>query len=368
MKAGRVRLATFGIMLLCAAVAQAEGGRFYGMLRERDLTPFGFLRLDMRPAYAASIEPHTFAFEMDLGYQNTWALSPAVERYLTDLEKSGRRELGPAEVQAIRDLPGENYLVDLESATLDFVAHYKLSSQWTVYAIVSAVSYDGGFLDDGIEKFHQTLGFSTFGRHALARNRTNLLLDLKGAQVTLLDEPDTNGFMDPVFGVRYSEIGLPRHWQMSVEAAVKVPLQGERMLLSTGRTDYGLQASLRHLGRSNALHLDLSAVYYAGERLPAPQDAQIVPTVVIGWEHILTDRTNVNLQAYASQSVYRHEQTDLKELLEDKFQLSLGLRHRFDCCVASFAVTENLQNLNNTPDIGFQFGFAWVPTLKPQKR
>jgi hypothetical protein len=31
-------------------------------------------------------------------------------------------------------------------------------------------------------------------------------------------------------------------------------------------------------------------------------------------------------------------------------------------------VTENLQNLNNTPDIGFQLGFAWVPKLQPQVR
>jgi len=26
-------------------------------------------------------------------------------------------------------------------------------------------------------------------------------------------------------------------------------------------------------------------------------------------------------------------------------------------------VTENLQNLNNTPDVGFQIGFAWVPRM-----
>jgi hypothetical protein len=174
--------------------------------------------------------------------------------------------------------------------------------------------------------------------------------------------------MDPVFGLRYSGISLPRRWEMSVEAAVKVPLQGERLLLSTGRTDYGMQASFRHLGTHNAFHVDFAAVYYAGEDIPAPHDAQVIPTIIMGWERILTDRTNVNLQAYASKSVYRHEQTDLKELLEDKFQLSLGVRHRFDCCLTSFAVTENLQNLNNTPDIGFQLGFAWIPRLKPQSR
>jgi len=360
-------------LALCLAVAApswAEEGRFYGMLRERDLTPFGFLRLDMRPAHAVSIEPHTFAFEATLGYQNTWALSPEVEKYLDGLEKAKtpRHQVGAADIQAIRDLPGENYLLDLESATLDLAFHYKISSQWSVYGIATAVSYQGGFMDDGIEKFHQAFGFSTFGRHALARNQTNLIYDLKGAQVVLMDAPRTSGFMDPVFGLRYSGINLPRHWQMSVEAAVKVPLDGERLLLSTGRTDYGMQASLRHLGRSNAVHMDFAAVYYAGERVPAPHESQVVPTIIVGWEHILTERTNVNLQAYASKSVYTHDQTDLKELLEDKYQLSLGLRHRFDCCLVSFGVTENLQNLNNTPDIGFQLGFAWVPNLKPQLR
>lgn len=364
MRAARMTGVFVCMSMVAAAYAEGEaGGRFYGMLRERDLTPFGFLRLDMRPAHALTIAEHSFAFEAELGYQNTWALSPEVEKYLVALEKTGRRDIGPDEIQAIRDLPGENYLLDVESAVLDLTVHYKFSSQWSAYAIATAVSYHGGFMDDGIEKFHDIFGFSTFGRPAVERNGTHLIYDLKGSQAVLLDAPRTNGFMDPVFGLRYSGISLPHHWQVSLEAAVKVPVDGERLLLSTGRTDYGMQASLRHLGRRNAFLVDLAAVYYAGERIPSPHDAQIVPTLVVGWEHILTDRTNVNLQGYASQSVYKRAQTDLPELLEDKFQLSLGLRHRFDCCLASFAITENLQNMNNTPDIGFQIGFAWVPKL-----
>jgi hypothetical protein len=354
----------FGNAAPAAAEGDAAGGRFYGMLRSRDLTPFGFLRLDMRPAHAVSIESHSFAIEAELGYQNTWALSPNVEKYLDGLEATGtRREIGPAEIQAIRDLPGENYLLDLESATLDLALHYKISNQWSAYAIATAVSYHGGFMDSGIEEFHDTFGFSTFGRHAVARNQTNLVYDLKGSQVVLLDAPRTSGFMDPTFGLRYAGIKLGSPWQMSVEVAAKVPLQGERLLLSTGRTDYGAQASVRRLGSKNALHIDFAAVYYAGEDIPSPHDAQIVPTLVIGWERKLTARTNVNLQGYASRSVYRREQTDLDELLSDKFQLSIGVRHRFDSLLTSFAITENLQNLNNTPDIGFQFGFAWAPKL-----
>src|SRR5215467_14497258 len=87
------------------AESQAGAPAHYGLLRMRDLTPFGFLRLDMRPASAVPVPPGTWGVEVDLGYQNTWALSPNVEQYLESLP--GRRKLGPAEIQAIRDLPGE---------------------------------------------------------------------------------------------------------------------------------------------------------------------------------------------------------------------------------------------------------------------
>src|SRR5688500_11433104 len=118
-----------------------------------------------------------------------------------------------------------------------------------------------------------------------------------------------------------------------------------------------MQASVRRLGSKNALHVDFAAVYYAGEAIPSPHESQIVPTLIVGWERKLTARTNVTLQGYASRSVYRRAQTDLEELLSDKYQLSLGVRHRFDNLLMSFAITENLQNFNNTPDIGFQLGF-----------
>ena len=251
-----------------AGHAQAEG-RFYGMLRSRDLTPFGFLRLDMRPAHAISIEAHTVALEAEFGYQNTWALSRDVERYLTGLEAQGRRTLGPAELAAIQALPGENYLVDLEIATLDLAAHYKISSQWTAYLIATVVSYDGGFLDSSIEGFHDELGFSTFGRQALGRNRDQHHLQPKERAVSDDGGPERTGLADPTFGLRYAGIKLPGKWEMSIETAVKAPVGGERQFLSTGHTDYGFQASVRRLGSHDGFHLDIATVYYSGEDLPA---------------------------------------------------------------------------------------------------
>jgi hypothetical protein len=54
------------VLALCnagAALAADDDGNFYGLLRARDLTPFGFLRLDMRPAHAVAIERGSFVIE-----------------------------------------------------------------------------------------------------------------------------------------------------------------------------------------------------------------------------------------------------------------------------------------------------------------
>jgi hypothetical protein len=354
----------FATLLLVATGAQSRAdGQFYGLMRERDLTPFGFMRLDMRPAHAVSTEPGSWAVESDVAFQNTWALSPEVEKYLVGLEPSGRRKLGPQELQAIRDLPGENYLVDLEAAVYDVTVHYKLAQNWSAYAVASGVSFRGGFMDDTIEGFHAAFGFSTFGRQALARNRVNTIFDLKGTKYVSLNSGSSGGLLDPVIGARYSSPQRLRGWNFSVEGAAKIPVAGQRDFLSTGRADYGVQASAQRRGARQALYVDAALVWYGGGQAPAPRERQLVPTLVLGYELRLTAKTNVNLQGYISPTMYSRRETDLRELRANKYQATLGLRHRVDHHVWTVGITENLQNVNNTPDIGFQVGFAWVPRI-----
>ena len=341
--------------------AQSDTGQFYGLMRERDLTPLGFMRLDMRPAHAVSTEPGSWAVETDVAFQNTWALSPAVEQYLVDLESAGRRELSAEDVQAIRELPGENYLVDLEAAVYDVTVHYKFSRDWSGYLAASAVQYGGGFMDGTIERFHEAFGFSSFGRPAVARNRVNLVFDLEGVSHENLDDGISGGLLDPVIGLRYSSPQRRRGWNFSVEGAVKLPVAGQRAFLSTGRVDVGVQASAQHRWARNAVYVDAAAVWYGGGQAPSPQQAQLVPTVVLGYERRLTARTNLNLQGYISPSLYSRQETGLRELRATKYQMTLGLRHRVASHVWTVGITENLQNINNTPDIGFQLGYAFVP-------
>jgi hypothetical protein len=349
------------VVLGFASQVQADGGQFYGLMRERDLTPLGFMRLDMRPAHAVSTEPGSWAIENDMAFQNTWAISPEVEKYLTGLEAAGRRKLGPEDVQAIRDLPGENYLVDLEAAVYDVTVHYKLSTNWSAYLGASAVSYRGGFMDGAIESFHDAFGFSSFGRPAVARNRVNMLFDLKGSNYVKLNSGTSGGLLDPVLGLRFSSPQRLHGWNFTVEGAAKVPVAGQRDFLSTGRLDVGVQASAQLRGARNAFYIDTAAVWYGGGQAPSPQERQIVPTLVLGYERRLTARTNLNLQGYISPSMYSRQETGLRELSATKYQMTLGLRHRVASHLWTIGITENLQNVNNTPDIGFQLGYAFVP-------
>jgi len=129
----RFRAALLLVAALLGAASTANASEFYGLLRERDLTPFGFLRLDMRPAHAVSIEPGNWVLEAELGYQNTWSLSSSVADYLTSQESQGRRKLGPNEVAAIRNLPGESYLIDLEGDSQGLIGR-----EWMAIRVVSS--------------------------------------------------------------------------------------------------------------------------------------------------------------------------------------------------------------------------------------
>jgi hypothetical protein len=352
-------LAVLVLMVAVAPWATAADPAFYGMLRGRDLTPFGYLRLDMRPGFTGQLEPGRWSIETDLAYQNTWVTSPEVEKYLNSLDS--RRELGPAEWQAIRDLPGENYLVDLELAQADITFNYQISERWGAYAIVSGTSIGGGFLDGTIESFHELARQPRFGRPATARDDYNVLFDLKSGEYAAFEEPGKGGLLDPVLGVRYFHRFDDSRWRLTAEAAVKVPLANRSKALSTGRTDVGTQLSLQRFSGRHAFYMNFAAVYYAGMGSFVPEPSRVLPTVVVGYERRMTPRTNLILQGYVSRSVYQREQTDLSELRGTKIQLSGGFHHRRGPHLLTFALTENIGNINNTPDIGVQFGWSVNP-------
>jgi hypothetical protein len=335
-----------------------------GLLRARDLTPFGLLRLDMLPAHTADAAAGTWTFEIQYAYQNTFILSKNVRNYLRT-RGIGRQPLRPQDADAILALPDDAYYVDGEVGLADLIVQRRLNEYWSAYLTIPYIHYGEGALDSTIESFHDTFGFSQQGRDLVARNRFQFLYKIGDIQYAQMERTIDGGFGDPVIGVRYS-LPEPRFgWDIVVEAAAKLAVDGQRFLLSTGEHDFGLQATLqRRFGATgrHSMYLAGSAVYYAGGPEVPADETQIIPTLIIGYSFGLTQRTSVILQGYASRSVIQN--TDIDELTEEKYQLSLGLQSRRRNVLWSFAVTENISNFGNTPDVGVQIGIAYMPKAK----
>jgi hypothetical protein len=345
-------------------IAEPRGWSHPGLLRARDLSPFGLLRLDMLPAHTADAEAGTWTFEIQYAYQNTFVLSGNVRRYL-ETRNVGRRPLRAVDAQAILELPDDAFYIDGEVGLADLIIQRRLNDYWSAYVTVPYIHYGQGLFDSVIESFHDTFGFTQQGRDLVARDQFQLVYRVGDVRFAQLDRETDGGFGDPVFGVRYS-FPEPRYgWDVVAEVAVKIAVDGERFLLSTGRHDYGVQLTVqRRLGATgrHAVYLSGSAVYYDGGPEIPGDESEVIPTLIAGYSFGLTPRTSIILQGYASRSVVQNSTVD--ELTDDKYQLSLGLQTRSRNFLWSAAITENVSNFNNTPDIGVQIGLAYMPRAK----
>ncbi len=357
-KSGSAWIVALAFCSAGTAFAQAESQgdwQTLGLMRIRDMTPWGLGRLDMLPAHAVAATEGTFAFEFNLSYQNTWALSNNVLDYLEGRGLT-RAPLSSADVNAIVALPGDAYLVDGEYGLMDLTLHYRFSSHWGAYLTVPYLAFNEGFLDSTIEGFHESFGFSTAGRDTTLRNQWQVIAKLENTTYLISDRP-SNDLGDPVVGFRYSLKDRPDKWNLIAEVAAKIPRGSEEFMVSTGKADYGVQLSLQRFFRRNALYATLSEVRFGSPDIGLAVD-QWIPTLILGWETRITQHLNFILQTYASRSTV--QETNLDELSANKMQATLGLQWHNRGNVVRFGITENLASFNNTPDVGVTLSFAHV--------
>jgi hypothetical protein len=348
-----------GWVLLVSALAAGQARadtELLGPLRIRDMTPFNLLRLDMLPAHAGPAGPEGWAIEADLSYTNTYVMSDNVRAYLA--ERRERRPLTRADVDALSRRGEDFYFVDGEVGLLDLTVHRGLDEHTSLYLTLPVYSFSGGFLDGAIEGFHDSFGFGSEGRDLVARDRSQVVLSLGGLHTTLLEPPIHGGVGDPVLGVRYLLPLRGARWSLVLDAAAKVALGGDRTFLSTGTNDYGVQLSLQGKLRRQGIYLSGSYVLTDGRVLGVHLGSRAVPTLTAAYEVGLTRRTNLILQLYASESAIRD--TAIEEIKANKYQASLGLRSRRGRLVYGFAITENIANFDNTPDVGVSLTLAWL--------
>jgi len=324
-----------------------------GLMRIRDMTPFGISRLDMLPAYPAGMTPYPFTVELTYAYQNTWVLSQNVRDYL---EQRGveRGPIGAAEIAAIQALPEDAYLLDGELGLLDLTLHYRPTDRVAFYATVPYFTPSGGFLDSTIENFHANFGFGTAGRNWVPRDQLVVVADLQSDSL-VIDHAPENQFGDPVLGARYVVRAGRHRWNVVLEAAAKIGVHDGTSVFSTKTNDYGAQVLLQRSFTRNALYFSLAGVDYRPPE-PSLSEARLIPTVVGGWETRAFKRTNFVLQISLSESTI--QDTTLDELSTTKIQVTGGLQWLYRRYFFRFGITENHKHYDNTPDIGVSFSLG----------
>lgn len=354
------------LLLTCllALAGAAHGGEpasatDEGMLRMRDMTPFGLLRLDLRPPQEPPTSAGDWAVEFDLSYQNTFASSINSRNYLY-ARGIGRAPARPEDVEAILALPGDDYHVDGEFGRFSLLVHRRLNERWSASLELPYLTYGDSLLDRAVEQFHEALGLRQQGRDFVARDRFQVFYEIDGARQVHLEGTPAGGLGDPVIVVSHRPGRSWLGWQPTIELAAKLAVGGEREWLSTGHNDYGLQLGLRRSFGRQALHLASSLVYYAGGAdLPVTRRSQVIPTLAVAWSRRMGERTRFIVQGYAGESVV--DRTNIGGLAAEKYLLSIGLQRDNGRLAWTASITNNVSTFHNTLDVGAQLNFTYRP-------
>ena len=335
-------------------------------MRIRDFTFPSHLVLAFAPMPAAPLGVRNWAFEVHFSQVNNFQVSPEVEQYLADTRAVGeRRPLDDSDVQAILGQPaGSAFYIDGEFSFWDFNAFYGVTENLDIGVGWYYIGYSGGELDDSIFDFHDQYGFGQQGRQFVADDQFQVVLGV-GVEsgelpiVAITERPTSGGFSDPVVSFRY---GFPKRtsgWQYALSGGLKIPIGNEEAFLSTGSFDFGLQLTADRRWRRNAFIFNFDYVV-PGDFGQGQFDPPNLPTIHLTWLHAFKrwESTRVMLQALMAEHPFR-DVID-SELTQLEFQLTLAMKWNTRLGVFGIGLTENLFNMDNTPDIGLHFSWGYL--------
>lgn len=363
--------AALSALLLAALAAQpamAEVDRYLidtGPLRIRDqfLPGLGFLGFD--PVAADVLEEDEWQVDFLMTSSNSFANSAEVERVLST--RTGRESLGLNDLRGIEpDQPGDGiFHVDGEHRRWALAARRGIGHGMHVEVMVPVLQLTGGFLDSGIESFHDAFSLGQAGRPGVPRDDFRVYTRRPGHE-TYLDHAPGTVLGDISVGVRYDLLrvlpGAPRDpqqspFRLSVEGLVKLPTGDEDSLAGSGSTDFGVQVIGANYFARGCLHYSLGAIRLGRHEL-LDLDPQTVLSGMVAWEAGLGDKTTGVVQATFSQSPFSGLESD--EIDAASTQITLGVKHAFGPSVVFVGLTENISNFNNTADIGLHLGLTRV--------
>ncbi|MDA8018290.1 MAG: DUF3187 family protein [Thermoanaerobaculia bacterium] len=334
-------------------------------MRIRDFTFPSHLVLAFAPMPAAPLGRGNWALEAHFSQVNNFQVSPEVEEYLASTRAEGeRRPLDTADIDAILAQPaGSAFYIDGEFSFWDFNAFYGVTERLDLAIGWYYIGYSGGELDGSIFDFHDEFGFGQQGRQYVTDDQFQVVLgvgaDAGGQPLVVTERPTSGGFSDPVVSFRY---GFPKRssgWQFALSGGIKIPIADEATFLSSGGFDFGLQLTADRRWTRDAFIFNFDYVI-PGDFEQAQFDPPNLPTLHLTWLHAFRrwESTRIMLQMLMAEHPFR-DITD-SELTKGEFQLTLAMKWDTRLGVFGLGLTENLFNMDNTPDIGLHFSWGYL--------
>lgn len=140
------------------------------------------------------------------------------------------------------------YKADYEQTTAVLDAGFALSKRWAFAVEIPYANHNGGFLDDFIDQFHQSIRTDRFLRQYNSKFANSFVLEKNGVDLLTTDRSQGVGNIKTKlkwwFWQLRSRTAGACECGMSVSAHAKFPLQRADHGLSSGRHDYTLMTSI----------------------------------------------------------------------------------------------------------------------------
>ena len=256
---------------------------------------------------------------------------------------------------------GERLVIDGETYFLT-IAYRARVREWLELGFeLPFVAHGDGFMDEGIEAWHELFGLSNSKRSGPG-NELNFSYARDGRTLIELSSPASGvGDVRLTAAVPLQQREAPEHFRVSLRATLKLPTGEAARLLGSGAPDLALGVHSSDV--IQVMHHGVIVSAFAGVQLLGDSDVlaalqrNTVPYggVAATWQ--ATERLGITAQLYLQG---RYVRSELEELGGKSYQLAVGgnYRPRGGRTILRFAMVEDVSS-NATTDFALHFSAQW---------
>jgi len=259
------------------------------------------------------------------------------------------------------ETPFERVVIDGESYFLT-IAYRARATDWLELGVeLPLVAHSDGFMDKGIEGWHDLFGLSNSKRSGPG-NALQFFYERDGQTLVDLNSPASGlGDIQLTAAVPLQESDALEPLKVSLRASLKLPTGDDGQLRGSGAADFalGLHASDEFSVRRHAVAVSA----FAGALLLGDSDVlavlqrRTVPYGGVAATWRVTERLGITSQLYVKG---QYLESELEELGGNSYQLAVGgnYRPRRSRTLLRFALVEDVSN-NATTDFALHLSIQW---------